>query len=96
MVGGAGQRDAFDLRRRHQPRDVLCLGAVHDDLNGTLHGSSTVFGWQALGGLEYAMAPKTSLFAEYRYQNAHDANIGVTGPIGNTSNNVSMGVKFAF
>ena len=66
------------------------LGAVRDELRGS--GSSTVFGWQGLGGVEYQATPTTALFAEYRYQNAHDANIG-GGPLGNTSNNVSMGVK---
>jgi opacity protein-like surface antigen len=70
------------------------LGVVHDNLDGTLHGSSTVMGWQALGGVEYAFTPSTSLFAEYRYQNAHDANIGAVRGVGNTSNNVSIGVKF--
>ncbi len=35
-----------------------------------------------------------SLFTEYRYQNAHDANIGGLRGIGNTSNNASVGVKF--
>jgi|SRR6185312_7695602 len=70
------------------------LGLVHDNLNGTLHGSSDVMGWQALGGAEYAFTPTTSLFAEYRYQNAHDANIGGQRNVGNTSNNLSIGVKF--
>ena len=70
------------------------LGAVQDNLDGGLHGSSTVLGWQAIGGAEYALSPGTSLFAEYRYQNAHDANIGAIHNVGNTSNNVSVGVKF--
>ena len=52
------------------------LGAVNDNLSGSVHGSSMVFGWQALGGVEYPLAPGTALFAEYRYQNAHDANVG--------------------
>lgn len=69
------------------------LGAVHYNLNGALHGSSTVFGWQALGGVEYQYSPDMAMFAEYRYQNAHDANIA-GGPVGNTSNNLSMGLKF--
>ena len=70
------------------------VGVVHDNLDGTLHGSSTVMAWQGLGGVEYAFTPSTSLFAEYRYQNAHDANIGAVRGVGNTSNNVSVGVKF--
>ena len=70
------------------------LGMVNDDLSGSLHGSSIVMGWQALGGAEYSLSPQTSLFAEYRYQNAHDANIGTVRHVGNTSNNVSVGVKF--
>jgi opacity protein-like surface antigen len=67
------------------------LGAVQDNLRNT--GSSTVFGWQALGGAEYQISPTMAMFAEYRYQNAHDANIG-GARVGNTSNNLSMGVKF--
>jgi opacity protein-like surface antigen len=70
------------------------IGVVHDNLDGTLHGSSTVMGWQGLGGVEYAFTPSTSLFVEYRYQNAHDANIGAVRGVGNTSSNVSVGVKF--
>ena len=72
------------------------LGLVHDNLDGNLHGSSDVLGWQALGGAEYAFTPSTSLFAEYRYQNAHDADVGGLKNVGNTSNNVSVGVKFKF
>ena len=72
------------------------LGLVHDNLNGNLHGSSDVLGWQGLGGAEYAFTPVTSMFAEYRYQNAHDANIGTVRNVGNTSNNLSVGVKFGF
>ena len=70
------------------------IGVINDSLGGTLAGSSTVLGWQALGGAEFALSPQTSLFAEYRYQNAHDANIGGIKNVGNTSNNVSVGVKF--
>ena len=33
------------------------LGAVEDNLYGSLHGASTVFGWQALGGAEYQFTP---------------------------------------
>lgn len=72
------------------------LGLVHDNLGGNLHGSSDVLGWQGLGGAEYAFSPTTSMFAEYRYQNAHDANIGAVKNVGNTSNNVSVGMKFGF
>jgi opacity protein-like surface antigen len=72
------------------------VGLVHDNLNGALHGSSDVLGWQVLGGADYAFTPTTSLFAEYRYQNAHDANIGAIKGVGNISNNLSMGVRFTF
>lgn len=69
------------------------LGGVRDELGGSPGGSSTVFGWQALGGVEYQYSPSMAVFAEYRYQNAHDANIGGIA-VGNTSNNVSMGLKY--
>jgi opacity protein-like surface antigen len=70
------------------------VGMVNDNLAGALHGNSTVLGWQAIGGAELPIGPVTSLFAEYRYQNAHDADIGTLRNVGNTSNNVSVGVKF--
>ena len=71
------------------------LGAVNDRVGGPIHDSSTVFGWQALGGAEFPLNPSTALFAEYRYQNAHDANVGTVARVGNTSNNVSVGMKFS-
>lgn len=71
------------------------LGAVNDRLGGPVHDLSTVFGWQLLGGLEYPVSQDMSLFTEYRYQNAHDANIDGLHGIGNTSNNLSVGLKFS-
>ena len=71
------------------------LGAVNDRVGGVVSDSSTVFGWQALGGLEYPVSQDMTLFTEYRYQNAHDANIGALTGVGNTSNNVSVGMKFS-
>jgi opacity protein-like surface antigen len=71
------------------------IGAVNDRVGGVIHDSSTVLGWQALGGLEYPVSNDMSLFTEYRYQNAHDANIGALSGVGNTSNNVSVGMKFS-
>jgi opacity protein-like surface antigen len=61
------------------------IGAVNDHVGG----------WQVLGGLEYPVSHDMSLFTEYRYQNAHDANVTGLSGIGNTSNNVSMGLKFS-
>jgi opacity protein-like surface antigen len=58
-------------------------------------GDSTVLGWQAIGGVDYQFNPNTSLFSEYRYLNAHDANVGPFTNVGNTSNNLSFGVKLA-
>ena len=58
------------------------------------HGGSTVLGWQALGGVEYRASEQASLFAEYRYQNAHNVNAGGLTQVGNTSNNLSFGVKW--
>jgi opacity protein-like surface antigen len=72
------------------------LGAVSTNIDNGLgnHGGSTVLGWQALGGVEYRASDQASLFAEYRYQNAHDVNAGGLTNIGNTSNNLSFGVKW--
>lgn len=72
------------------------LGAVNTNIDNGLgaHGGSTVLGWQALGGVEYRASEQASLFAEYRYQNAHNVNAGGFGGVGNTSNNLSFGVKW--
>ena len=71
------------------------LGMVETRVGGALpHGSSIVMGWQALGGLEFPVSDSMTLFTEYRYQNAHAANTGALAHVGNTSNNLSLGVKF--
>ncbi|HKQ46079.1 MAG TPA: outer membrane beta-barrel protein [Rhizomicrobium sp.] len=72
------------------------LGAVNTNIDNGLgnHGGSTVLGWQALGGVEYRASEWASLFAEYRYQNAHNVNAGGLTGVGNTSNNLSFGVKW--
>jgi len=72
------------------------LGAVNTNFDNGVgnHGGSTVLGWQAIGGVEYRASEQASLFAEYRYQNAHDVNAGGLTQIGNTGNHVSMGVKW--
>jgi opacity protein-like surface antigen len=72
------------------------IGVVNDSLGGTLQGSSSVLGWQAIGGAEFPVSDTTSMFAEYRYQNAHDANAGAIAGVGNTSDSVSVGVKYHF
>ena len=72
------------------------LGAVNTNIDNGLgsHGGSTVLGWQALGGVEYRASEQASLFAEYSYQNAHNVNAGGFSGVGNTSNNLSFGVKW--
>lgn len=72
------------------------LGVVNTNFDNNVgnHGGSAVLGWQALGGVEYRVSDDASLFTEYRYQNAHDVNAGGLTNIGNTSNNVSFGVKW--
>lgn len=72
------------------------VGAIQTNFDNGIgnHGGSTVLGWQALGGVDYRLNDEMGLFAEYRYQNAHDVNAGGIGPIGNTSNNLSVGVKW--
>jgi opacity protein-like surface antigen len=72
------------------------LGLMHTniDLGAGHHGGSGVLGWQALGGVEYRASDTASIFAEYRYQNAHDVNAGGLTRVGNISNNLSFGVKW--
>ena len=71
------------------------IGAIRTEIGDPLSDrNSTVPGWQALGGLDYQFTPEANLFVEYRYQNAHDANLRfIGGPVGNTSNNASVGIK---
>jgi opacity protein-like surface antigen len=71
------------------------LGAVTTSVSGSQYGDSTVLGWQLLGGAEYRLNDMTSMFAEYRYQNAHGANLDSIAHVGNTSNSLSVGVKFS-
>ena len=72
------------------------LGAINTNIDNGQgnHGGGAVLGWQALGGVEYRASDQTSIFAEYRYQNAHDVNAGGLTQVGNTSNNLSFGVKW--
>ncbi|HVW72339.1 MAG TPA: porin family protein [Rhizomicrobium sp.] len=72
------------------------LGLVHTNIDNGAgnHGGSDVLGWQALGGVDYRVSDQASIFAEYRYQNAHDVNAGGLTGISNTSNNLSFGVKW--
>jgi opacity protein-like surface antigen len=72
------------------------LGAVNTNIDNGIgnHGGSTVLGWQALGGVEYRASEWASLFAEYRYQDAHNVNAGGLTQVGNRSNNLSFGVKW--
>jgi opacity protein-like surface antigen len=72
------------------------LGAVQTNIddNAGHHGGSTVLGWQAIGGVDWRLNDMTGLFAEYRYQNAHDVNAGGFTNVGNTSNSLSVGVKW--
>jgi opacity protein-like surface antigen len=72
------------------------LGLVHTNIDNGAgnHGGSGVLGWQALGGVEYRASDQASIFAEYRYQDAHDVNAGGLTNVGNTSNNLSFGVKW--
>jgi len=72
------------------------LGAVNTDIDNGIgnRGSSTVLGWQLLGGVEYRASEQASLFAEYRYQNAHNVNAGGLTQVGNTGNHLSFGVKW--
>lgn len=72
------------------------IGAIDTNIDNGAgnHGGSTVLGWQALGGVDYRVSDQASIFAEYRYQNAHDVNAGGLTGISNTSNNLSFGVKW--
>lgn len=72
------------------------LGAVNTNIDNGIgnHGGSTVLGWQAIGGVEYRASEQASLFAEYRYQEAHNVNAGGLTQVGNRSNNLSFGVKW--
>ena len=40
--------------------------------------SSTQFAYQVMGGVEYEISPKTSLFAGYRYRATSDAEVNAS------------------
>ena len=72
-------------------------GAVRTELDaGASQDASTAFGWQAIGGIDHHLTPEAKIFAEYRYQNAHAANLSIPVPtrVSNTTNNISVGVRF--
>jgi opacity protein-like surface antigen len=71
------------------------VGGVRTEIDDPLSNRNrTVLGWQALGGLDYQVDEVATLFVEYRHQNAHNVNLRFTGgPVGNTSDNASVGVK---
>lgn len=59
--------------------------------------NSNVFGWQALGGVKWPLSEHAKVFAEYRHQNAHNANLRfIGGPVGNTSDNASFGIELSY
>jgi opacity protein-like surface antigen len=72
------------------------LGLVNTNIDNGIgnHGGAGDLGWQVLGGIEYRASEQASIFAEYRYQNAHDVDAGGLTQIGNTSNILSFGVKW--
>jgi opacity protein-like surface antigen len=56
-------------------------------------GDAWTFAYQAIGGVRWQFAPLTSLFAEYRFQNAGDVTIKGEPHVGNESNNATFGVR---
>ncbi|MEJ0041313.1 MAG: hypothetical protein WDM81_03485 [Rhizomicrobium sp.] len=78
VYGGAGRR----------------RGARHDRFPPIRRAAAPCSPGRRWGGVDYRFSPETTLFAEYRYQNAHDANVVPLTGVGYTSNNVSVGLKF--
>lgn len=62
--------------------------------------SDIQFAYQAIGGVGFAVAPKTTLFVEYRYFATLDPHLKTTGGTDfkteYQSNNAMLGVRYAF
>lgn len=73
------------------------IGAVRIDFEGPgpFSDNDTVFGGQLMGGLTLDVSENVTLFTEYRYQMAADADIGGQD-IEYNSHNIGGGVRIAF
>ena len=64
--------------------------------------STIVFAWQGMGGVSIPVADAISMFLEYRYQSASDADLTITNGVGGQitisqeyqSHNLSLGLHF--
>lgn len=77
-------------------------GGAWEELDSAAWGttaSKTRSGWTVGGGIEYALAPHWSTFAEYNYYDFGKANTLVAGNLYNVDSNVSvvkLGVNYRF
>jgi len=70
------------------------VGALHIDVQDG-DSSSWEFGYQAVGGLRYAITPCMDVFTEYRFVAASQDDIG-PDDVDFHSNDVSVGVRLKF
>ena len=77
------------------------IGGVKVEYDGendfpSFTGDDWVFGWQLIGGVMYPLANNVSLFGEYRYQQASDADIQGVSNVEYRGHHLSIGVRAAF
>jgi opacity protein-like surface antigen len=71
------------------------LGMVDIEYEAAGKLSDNVFGWQAMAGLEMPVSPRVSLFGEYRYLKASEAEDSGT-MWEYESHNIGLGLRYNF
>lgn len=89
----------FTPERRIRPYVGLGVGMIDVEYDAAADASDTVFGWQAMAGVETPFTNSLSGFAEYRYQSAADLEDSSYGG-GLTweyeSHNLGLGLRYTF
>lgn len=89
----------FTPERRIRPYVGLGAGMIDVEYDAGGGASDTVFGWQAMAGVEIPLTPSISGFTEYRYQSASDLEDsafagGLTWEY--ESHNLGLGLRYTF
>lgn len=89
----------FRPEQRIRPYVGLGAGMINVEYDAIAEASDTVFGWQAMAGVEIPFTPSISGFTEYRYQSASDPEDSSYGG-GLTweyeSHNLGLGLRYTF